>query len=62
MKEAINCAQHIGDNYVQEQSQGYSQPESFTHGTSEQRKRWLKKGFETGDMNITTFTGMYEDL
>ena len=52
MREAINCAQHIGDNYLQEQAQGYSQPESFTHGTSDQRMRWLKRGFKTGDMNI----------
>lgn len=62
MREAINCAQHIGDNYLQEQAQGYSQPESFTHGTSEQRMRWLKRGFQTGDMNVTTFTGSYNDL
>ena len=62
MREAINCAQHIGDNYLQEQSQGYSQPESFTHGTSDQRMRWLKRGYQTGDMNVTTFTGSYSDL
>lgn len=62
MREAINCAQHIGDNYLQEQAQGYSQPESFTHGTSEQRMRWLKRGFQTGDMNVTTFTGSYNEL
>ena len=51
MKEAINCAQHIGDNYLQEQAQGYSQPESFTHGTSAQRMKWLKLGLQTGDMS-----------
>ena len=62
MREAINCAQHIGDNYLQEQSQGYSQPESFTHGTSEQRMRWLKRGYQTGDMNTTTFSGDYNSL
>lgn len=62
MKEAINCAQHIGDNYLQEQSQGYSQPESFTHGTSDQRMRWLKRGYQTGDMQTTTFSGDYNDL
>ena len=62
MREAINCAQHIGDNYLQEQAQGYSQPESFTHGTSEQRMRWLKRGYQTGDMNVTTFSGSYSDL
>ena len=62
MKEAINCAQHIGDNYLQEQAQGYSQPESFTHGTSEQRMRWLKRGYQTGDMSVTTFSGSYNRL
>ena len=62
MKEAINCAHNIGDNYLQEQSQGYSQPESFTHGTSDQRMRWLKKGYQTGNMQTTTFTGNYKDL
>ncbi|MBQ6229149.1 MAG: zinc metallopeptidase [Prevotella sp.] len=62
LKEAINCAQHIGDNYLQEQAQGYSQPESFTHGTSDQRMRWLKRGYLTGDMSTTTFTGNYSDL
>ncbi|MBO4850872.1 MAG: zinc metallopeptidase [Prevotella sp.] len=62
MREAINCAQHIGDNYLQEQAQGYSQPESFTHGTSDQRMRWLKRGYQTGDMRTTTFSGSYNDL
>ena len=51
IEEAIRCAQVIGDNYLQEKAQGYSQPESFTHGTSSQRMRWLKKGLQTGDMN-----------
>ncbi len=42
IRDAINCAQHIGDNYLQEKAQGYSQPESFTHGTSAQRMKWLR--------------------
>ena len=62
LQKAINCAQHIGDNYLQERAQGYSQPESFTHGTSDQRMRWLKRGYQTGDMSTTTFTGSYESL
>ena len=62
LQKAINCAQHIGDNYLQERAQGYSQPESFTHGTSDQRMRWLKRGYDTGDMSTTTFTGSYESL
>ena len=62
LEEAIETAKVIGDNYLQERAQGYSSPESFTHGTSAQRMRWLKRGLQTGDMNTTTFTGSYEDL
>jgi predicted metalloprotease len=50
LEEAIDCAKKIGDNYLQEKARGYSQPESFTHGTSAQRMKWLKLGFMTGDM------------
>ena len=49
--EALNAANAIGDDQLQKQSQGYVVPESFTHGTSQQRKYWFKKGFDTGDMN-----------
>jgi predicted metalloprotease len=56
LEEAIDCAQKIGDNYLQEKARGYSQPESFTHGTSKQRMKWLKLGLTTGDMSKgTTF-------
>ncbi len=55
LKEALDAAQKIGDDYLQKQAQGYSCPETFTHGTSEQRMYWLKKGVETGDWNTTTF-------
>ena len=50
LEEAIRCAQVIGDNYLQEKARGYSQPETFTHGTSKQRMKWLKLGFTTGDI------------
>ena len=53
--EAIETAKVIGDNYLQEKARGYSSPESFTHGTSAQRMKWLKLGLERGDMSITTF-------
>ena len=49
--EALNAANAIGDDRLQKQSQGYIVPESFTHGTSQQRVYWFKKGFDTGDMN-----------
>ncbi|MBO7646250.1 MAG: neutral zinc metallopeptidase [Prevotella sp.] len=56
IEEAIDCAQKIGDNYLQEKARGYSTPESFTHGTSKQRMKWLKLGLTTGDMSKgTTF-------
>ena len=51
LEEAIDCAKKIGDNYLQEKARGYSQPESFTHGTSAQRMKWLKLGFDTGDIH-----------
>lgn len=50
MEEALNAAQQIGDDTLQKRSQGYVVPESFNHGTSEQRMRWLKTGFDTGDL------------
>jgi len=51
IQEAIQCAQVIGDNYLQKKSQGYVVEESFTHGTSKQRMNWLAKGLATGDIN-----------
>jgi predicted metalloprotease len=48
--EALNAASRIGDDALQRRSQGYVVPDSFTHGTSEQRQRWFYRGFETGDM------------
>ena len=56
IEEAIDCAEKIGDNYLQKKARGYAMPETFTHGTSEQRMYWLKKGIETGDWNTTTFS------
>jgi len=51
LEEALNAANAIGDDRLQRQSTGRVVPDSFTHGTSEQRIRWFKKGFETGDMS-----------
>lgn len=50
-EEAMNAASAIGDDRLQKQARGYVVPDSFTHGTSEQRQRWFKKGFVTGDLN-----------
>jgi len=51
IEEALNAATAIGDDRLQRQAQGYVVPESFTHGTSEQRVRWFRKGIESGDIN-----------
>jgi predicted metalloprotease len=51
IEEALGAANAIGDDRLQKQSQGYVVPESFTHGTSEQRMRWFMKGYKTGDLN-----------
>jgi uncharacterized protein len=49
--EAVRTAAAIGDDKLQEQSQGYAMPDSFTHGTAEQRARWLITGLKSGDVN-----------
>ncbi len=63
IEEAINAASKIGDDYLQKKAQGYTVPESFNHGTSQQRMKWLKRGLSTGDLNVAdTFTGSYSSL
>jgi len=48
LEEALNAATAIGDDRLQQQTQGRVVPESFTHGTSAQRTRWFKRGFDSG--------------
>jgi uncharacterized protein len=48
LEEALNAANAVGDDNIQKKAQGYVVPESFTHGTSEQRERWFNKGFKSG--------------
>lgn len=50
IEEALGAASAIGDDRIQMQSQGYVVPDSFTHGTSEQRARWFTRGYQTGDV------------
>ena len=50
IEAALNAASAIGDDRLQKQTRGYVTPDSFTHGTSEQRVRWFKRGLEAGDM------------
>lgn len=49
VEEALNAASSIGDDRLQQESRGYVVPESFTHGSSEQRVRWFSQGIQTGD-------------
>lgn len=51
LEEALTAASAVGDDRIQRESQGYVVPDSFTHGTSEQRMRWFRKGFEAGDLS-----------
>ena len=64
IEEALNCAQRIGDDALQKQAQGYVVPDSFTHGTSAQRAKWFRKGFQTGKMDGANelFQLRYKDL
>lgn len=56
IEEAIRAASAIGDDAIQKKTQGYVVPDSFTHGTSEQRMRWFYKGLESGDLRyLDTF-------
>ncbi|EPE96444.1 KPN_02809 family neutral zinc metallopeptidase [Rhizobium grahamii] len=58
LEEALNAAQQIGDDTLQKRTQGYVVPESFNHGTSEQRVRWFRRGFESGKLSsCDTFSG-----
>ncbi|MEO8435826.1 MAG: neutral zinc metallopeptidase [Pyrinomonadaceae bacterium] len=50
IEEALGAASAVGDDRLQRENQGYVVPDSFTHGTSEQRIRWFRKGLETGDV------------
>ena len=50
IEEALGAASAVGDDRLQREAQGYVIPDSFTHGTSEQRIRWFRKGLETGDL------------
>jgi predicted metalloprotease len=50
VEEAMRAASAVGDDRIQKQARGYVVPDSFTHGTSEQRLRWFKRGYDSGDM------------
>ncbi|MCQ2216620.1 MAG: neutral zinc metallopeptidase [Bacteroidales bacterium] len=63
VEEGMNVASKIGDDYLQKKAYGTTQPESFNHGTSAQRSRWLNKGISTGDLSQgDTFSIAYSSL
>ena len=63
LREAIDCAEVIGDNYLQKKAGGTVQPDLFTHGTSAQRMKWLKAGLTSGDIRGgDTFSCNYNQL
>jgi predicted metalloprotease len=63
LEAALRAANAIGDDRLQKQARGYAVPDSFTHGTSQQRIRWFRRGFETGDFSQgDTFSIPYEEL
>ncbi len=63
LEAALRAANAIGDDRLQKQARGYVVPDSFTHGTSAQRIRWFRRGFETGDFSKRdTFGVPYDDL
>jgi predicted metalloprotease len=51
IEEALNAASAIGDDRIQSQTQGWIVPDAFTHGSSEQRVRWFKRGYESGKLD-----------
>jgi len=61
LEKGLELAKAIGDDWLQKKAQGRATPESFTHGTSDQRKRWLRRGYETGDMSTSTFSVQNSD-
>lgn len=60
IEEALSAAHAVGDDAIQSKMQGHVEPDTFTHGTSEQRIYWFKKGYQTGDINQgDTFKELY---
>lgn len=63
IEEALDAASKIGDDYLQKKARGYAVPDSFNHGTSAQRSRWLRKGLATCDPSQgDTFSPLYSAL
>lgn len=62
IEEAISAAQAVGDDAIQSKMQGHVQPETFTHGTSAERKAWFMKGYNTGDISQGDIETIYNSI
>jgi len=62
IEEAISAAQAVGDDAIQSKMQGHVQPETFTHGTSAERKAWFMKGYNSGDINQGDIETIYNSI
>ena len=63
LRDALNAAHQIGDDALQQGAEGHVNPNAFTHGTSAQRMKWFRRGYDTGDARqCDTFAGPYQDL
>src|SRR5690554_2131337 len=62
IEEAISAAQAVGDDAIQSKMQGHVQPETFTHGTSAERKFWFMKGYNSGDINQGDIQTIYNSI
>jgi hypothetical protein len=58
--EGLNAASAIGDDTLQRQAQGYVRPDAFTHGSSQQRERWFRRGLETGELSKEVLNQFFE--
>lgn len=62
IEEAISAAEAVGDDAIQSKMQGHVQPETFTHGTSAERKAWFMKGYNIGDINQGDIETIYNSI
>jgi predicted metalloprotease len=64
VESAIQSANALGDDRLQKRAKGFTSPEKYPHGTSEQRVRWFRQGLQTGDLSMMKkiFEILYQEL